>query len=123
MEWATNNPIKAGLFSFLPIIAAAGFVKGASKIAGAVGKGLGIKSFGFKGLGNIGKGWNTAEGKWQYGLDEFVGFGGSKAGPIDGAMKIIHMLMDHWCKLTPSAIPRTASILLQLYFLEVGKKK
>jgi hypothetical protein len=28
---------------------------------------------------------------------------------------------NHWCKLTPSAYPRAASVLLELYCLDVKK--
>jgi hypothetical protein len=30
---------------------------------------------------------------------------------------------NHYCKLTPSAVPRLASILLELHFLDIGKAK
>jgi len=88
-------------------------VRGVGKMVGLVEKGDGVgekmrKKFGGK-------------GEWGYGLDDFKGFAGSKGGPLDGILKIIHMLVNHWCKLTPSAVPRVASIIMELYFLD-GKK-
>ncbi|TVY93409.1 hypothetical protein LAWI1_G004776, partial [Lachnellula willkommii] len=50
--------------------------------------------------------------------DHFVGFGGSKGGPMEGMLKILQMLVNHYCKLSPSMVPRLGSILLEVYFLE-----
>ncbi|CZR56781.1 uncharacterized protein PAC_06670 [Phialocephala subalpina] len=127
LRWAQKNPIKAGLASFLPLLAGAGLVKGAKalglgKLLGEIGwvKGLGA-AMGMVGGGIIegmggGKArWEEAVGKgkdakgkiekevekgaekleegkeWGYGLDHFVGFGGTKKGPLDGIMKILLM--------------------------------
>jgi len=121
MRWAKTNPIKAGFLTFLPVMAGVGVVK----LAKTLGRGLGIleKGYGRTKLDKgIGKGaGKEAERVWGWGLDEFKGFGGSKAGPLDGIIKIVQMLVNHWCKLTPSAIPRTASILMELYFLDIKK--
>lgn len=56
--------------------------------------------------------------EWGYGMDHFKGFAGSKGSPIEGFLKVMQMAVNHYCKLTPSAVPRAASILLELYFLE-----
>lgn len=60
----------------------------------------------------------AAQEEWGYGIDDFKGFAGSKGGPVQGFMKIMQMMVNHYGKLTPSAVPRAASLLLELYFLE-----
>ena len=67
MKWSKGNPIKAGLLTFIPIVAGAGIVKIRKKLGG--------------------------KGEWGYGLDDFKGFAGSKGGPLEGVLKIIHMLV------------------------------
>ncbi|KAM3084319.1 hypothetical protein ACMFMG_001577 [Clarireedia jacksonii] len=52
---------------------------------------------------------------------DFEGFAGTNGGPLDGILRIIHMMMNHYCRLSPSSIPRAASILLELYFLDVKR--
>jgi len=109
-EWARENPIKTGLLSIVPVVAGAGLWK--------LGKAT------FKGVRGLWQGKMGKDGdKWAYGLEDFKGFAGSKAGPLDGFLKVIHMLMNHWCKLTPSSIPRVSSIMLELYFLEPWEKR
>ncbi|KAE9364383.1 hypothetical protein N431DRAFT_488952 [Stipitochalara longipes BDJ] len=120
MKWSSTNPIKAGLLTFIPVLAVAGVVKAAKGIgklfggaAGGAGKAAGLKAA-----------EKQAKKEWGYGLDEFVGFAGAKTmHPMGGLLKTVQMLVNHYCKLTPSSVPRLASILLELYFLDVGKAK
>jgi hypothetical protein len=81
MKWSKGNPIKAGLLTFIPIVAGAGIVK----MVGLVEKGDGVGEKMRKKLGG--------KGEWGYGLDDFKGFAGSKGGPLEGVLKIIHMLV------------------------------
>jgi hypothetical protein len=32
-----------------------------------------------------------ANSEWGYGLDEFIGFAGTKAGPLEGFLKVMHL--------------------------------
>ncbi|KAE8443649.1 hypothetical protein EG329_001507 [Mollisiaceae sp. DMI_Dod_QoI] len=121
MKWAQKNPIKAGLATFIPILAGAGMVRagkalglgkafsGLTGVLGMVGGGLmegmgggkppGSGKEGLKGM--EGKGGGIAKGlekevekekkEWGWGMDHFVGFGGTKAGPLDGIMKVLLM--------------------------------
>ena len=89
MKWSSGNPIKAGLLTFIPVLAAAGVVKAAKGIgklfgggAGELGKAAGLKAA-----------EKQAKKEWGYGLDEFVGFAGAKAAhPMGGVLKIAQML-------------------------------
>ncbi|KAH7324106.1 hypothetical protein BKA65DRAFT_80403 [Rhexocercosporidium sp. MPI-PUGE-AT-0058] len=112
MRWCKRNPITAGLLTFIPVLAGAGMVR--------VVKGLGIGDM-FKkmGAGQMKKG--EAKEEWDWGMDQFAGFGGSKGGPLEGILKILQMGVNHYCRLTSSAVPRLASIILELYFLEIKK--
>jgi hypothetical protein len=88
MKWSKSNPMKAGLLTFVPIVAGAGIVKmvrGVGKMVGLVEKGDGAGEKMRKKLGG--------KGEWGYGLDDFKGFAGSKGGPLEGVLKIIHMLV------------------------------
>jgi hypothetical protein len=31
--------------------------------------------------------------EWGYGMDDFIGFGGTKGGPIEGFLKVMQMMM------------------------------
>ncbi|KAL2062577.1 hypothetical protein VTL71DRAFT_5649 [Oculimacula yallundae] len=112
MRWCKRNPITAGLLTFIPVLAGAGVVR--------VVKSLGIGNM-FKkmGAGQTKKG--EAKKEWGWGMDQFASFGGSKGGPLEGILKILQMGINHYCRLTPSSVPRLASIILELYFLEVKK--
>jgi hypothetical protein len=88
MKWSKGNPIKAGFLTFIPIVAGAGIVKmarGVGKMVGLVEKGDGVGEKMRKKLGG--------KGEWGYGLDDFKGFAGSKGGPLEGVLKLIHMLV------------------------------
>ncbi|KUJ17291.1 uncharacterized protein LY89DRAFT_684374 [Mollisia scopiformis] len=136
VKWAQKNPIKAGLASFLPVLAGAGLIRagkalglgpafaGVAKLLSGLMEGMG----GGKAPGSGDESGRVAKGvekevkkEWGWGMDHFVGFGGTKKGPLDGIMKVALMGVNHYCKLTPSAVPRAASILLELYFLEAKK--
>ncbi|EPE24871.1 hypothetical protein GLAREA_11452 [Glarea lozoyensis ATCC 20868] len=86
---------------------------GLQKVLGKLEKGMGG---GVPGEKRVKK--EAKKGEWGWGLDHFVGFGGTKGGPLDGIMKVLQMFMNHYARLTPSAVPRAACILLELYFLE-----
>jgi len=151
-----------GLLTFIPVLLGAGLVRTVKGIKHLLtGKEAGGKE------GKLGKDMRVEakkmEKKWHEEVfQDFKGFGGSKAGPLDGLLKIVHMLVyvtcfplfqtaishlssptfilptpdqlvnmfpktniplrNHWCKLSPSAGPRAASILLELYFLDVKKQ-
>lgn len=51
-------------------------------------------------------------------FDEFQGFGGTRGGAVQGGLRILQMLCNHWCRLSASGVPRTMAILLDVYFLE-----
>jgi hypothetical protein len=102
VQWAKKNPIKAGIATFLPVMLGAGLVRGAKalglhfnfgplgKVAGKLEKGMG----GGPGAAAAKAAEKKAEKKaWGYGLDHFVGFGGTKGGPLDGAMKVLQMYL------------------------------
>jgi len=114
--------MKMGLMTFIPVLLGAGLVKTVKGVKHLLtGKGAGGKE------GKLGKDMRgeakKMEKKWHEEIfQDFKGFGGSKAGPLDGLLKIVHMLVNHWCKLSPSAGPRAASILLELYFLDIKKQ-
>ncbi|KAH9206544.1 hypothetical protein DL95DRAFT_396835 [Leptodontidium sp. 2 PMI_412] len=112
MKWCKRNPITAGLLTFIPVLAGAGMVR--------VVKSLGVGNI-FKkmGAGQMKKG--EAKKEWDWGMDQFVGFGGTKGGPLEGILKILQMGVNQYCRLTSSAVPRLASIILELYFLEIKK--
>lgn len=90
MQWSSKNPIKAGMLTFIPVLATAGIVRAAKGVR---------KLFGGE-MGGVGKagGLKTAEKQvkkeWGYGLDDFVAFGGAKGGhPISGLLRILQMLV------------------------------
>jgi hypothetical protein len=107
VKWCRNNPIKAGLLTFIPVLAGAGMVKmftSAAKVLGVAGIAIMEGMGGGRTPGN----WegkkeaakdaakdveNAAEKEWGYGLDEFKGFAGSKAGPVEGFMKVMQMMV------------------------------
>ncbi|KAK0130241.1 hypothetical protein ONS96_000764 [Cadophora gregata f. sp. sojae] len=112
MRWCNRHPIAAGFLTFIPVLAGAGIVRAA--------KGLKIREMLKRmGAGQTKKG--EAEKDWAWGMDQFVGFGGSKGGPLEGILKILQMGINHYCRLTASSVPRLASIILELYFLEIKK--
>lgn len=93
--WGKENPIKAGLLTFVPVLALAGVTRMAKDIGKFLGKGKinvdnvvkqsrksGASARKMKSEGKKGKGW---------GLDAFVDFNGSKGGPMDGILKILQM--------------------------------
>lgn len=95
MRWARKNPIKAGLLTFLPFAAAAvvsrlaGVIgKASAPLVGAMMQGLGGKKRGKGGEKGLKEGENA---KWGYGMDHFDGFEGSKGGPINGLLKMVHL--------------------------------
>jgi hypothetical protein len=93
MRWSKRNPIKAGLASFIPVMLGAGAVKAFSGLSGVTKTVLSKLEMGMGG-GKPGQKRKPAEKKeWGWGLDHFVGFGGTKGGPLDGAMKVLQMFM------------------------------
>jgi hypothetical protein len=84
MQWSKKNTIGAGLITFVPVLGAASWVKmskGPGKFIG--GENTGTYRF-------IGKS-SGGERIWGWGLDEFVGFNGSRGGPLDGMLKVFQM--------------------------------
>ncbi|PBP27568.1 hypothetical protein BUE80_DR001382 [Diplocarpon rosae] len=115
-KWCKRNPIKAGVLSCVPVIAGAGLVRTINFLG--LGKRIGDL---FKRMGGGQKKKGEEDREWHMGMDQFAGFGGSKGGPLEGILKILQMGINHYCRLTSSAVPRFASILLELYFLEAKK--
>ncbi|RDW85823.1 hypothetical protein BP5796_04148 [Coleophoma crateriformis] len=117
VRYARRHPFKAGLLSLLPIVALGGLMKGLVK----AGEGLigWIEDSKRRRVEREGKEDDKLDASSIFG--QFSKFAGSKSGPLDGVLKVIQLLINHWCKLTPSPLPRTASILMELYFLEPWK--
>jgi hypothetical protein len=86
MRWPKKNTVKSGLITFVPVLSAAGWVK-MFKAPRKLGGGENTRTNRF-----IEKG---SEGRkiWGWGLDEFVGFNGTKGGPLDGMLKVFQMWM------------------------------
>ena len=84
MRWCKRNPMTAGLLTFIPVLAGAGMVRAVRSL----GIGAMLKKMG---AGQTKKG--EAEREWGWGMDQFVGFGGSKGGPLEGMLKILQMGM------------------------------
>ena len=87
--------MKAGIAAFVPLLAVAGFAKA---VHGIVALGSELLSGGLD-EHESGKGEEEEEeGKkekkiYGWGMDHFVGFGGSKGGPVEGMLKILQMLV------------------------------
>ncbi|TVY44110.1 hypothetical protein LSUB1_G001901, partial [Lachnellula subtilissima] len=122
IRWAKEHPVKAGLAAFVPLVAAAGFAKAVHGIIALGGELLGRETDehegGKEGNDEDEKGKEKPKKVYGWGLDHFVGFGGSKGGPMEGMLKILQMLVNHYCKLSPSMVPRLGSLLLEVYFLD-----
>ncbi len=100
MKWCKANPIKAGLFTFLPVLAGVGvakFLKGLSGLGKDIMEGMGggpfpdrkaakdkLEKEGLKIEKEVGK-------EWGWGLDHFKGFAGSKGHPFDGILRMLQM--------------------------------
>lgn len=74
------------MLSFIPVLAGAGLVRTANNLG--IGEGI-RKMFKSIGAGQTKKG--QAAGEWDWGMDQFAGFGGSKGGPLEGILKILQM--------------------------------
>ncbi|TVY44227.1 hypothetical protein LOCC1_G004429 [Lachnellula occidentalis] len=104
ITWAKENPVKAGLAAFVPLVAVAGVAKAVHGLVAIGGELLGRKMDEHEG-GKAGdeeeedgkeeRGEEKEKPKKVYGwgLDHFVGFGGSKGGPMEGMLKILQMFM------------------------------
>ena len=103
--WTKKNPITAGLLTFVPVVAIAAvakLVKGVGKMTGLVEKGhpKPVRTQSSRNVDGEAKRnvrWQEDEkeegGGGRWGLDEFKGFAGSKGGPFEGIMKMLHMLV------------------------------
>lgn len=101
IRWAKKNPVKAGIATFVPLVALAGFAKAVHGVV-RLGSEL-LSSIDEDRIGGKDNGKDDdedEEGKkekekkvYGWGMDHFVGFGGSKGGPVDGMMKILQMLV------------------------------
>ncbi|KAI1002243.1 hypothetical protein K3495_g5958 [Podosphaera aphanis] len=112
LRWIRRHPVAATMLSIVPVLVAATAFKGLKKLV-AVMRSLGSRRH---------KGGDKKSQKWGYGFDDFANFAGSEGGPLEGLLMILRMAIDHYCRLTHSAIPRAASILLHLYFIQPSKK-
>ncbi|PQE33680.1 hypothetical protein CJF32_00010853 [Rutstroemia sp. NJR-2017a WRK4] len=133
ISWIRNNPIKFGLLAFLPFLFGAGIwktIKGVKHLFDHLiknkwkkkGERLQLRDEWKEELKEGSKKAKKAVRKWHEDIfGDFKGFAGSNGGPLDGVLKIIQMMMNHYCRLTPSALPRAAAILLELYFIDVKK--
>ncbi len=80
MNWASDNPVKAGLLSFLPVAAGVGLFKGVAALGKLVGGGKEAKGKKSKTWGEaLTMGKNTCG---ELGMDHFIKFAGTKAGPL-----------------------------------------
>ncbi|CAL3970076.1 unnamed protein product [Diplocarpon coronariae] len=116
LKWCKRNPIKAGMLSFVPVLAGARLVRTVSLLG--IGQRIGDL---FKRMGGGQKKKGDEDKEWHMGMDQFAGFGGSKGGPLEGILKIFQMGMNQYCRLSSSAVPRFVSILLEIYFLEAKR--
>lgn len=101
IRWAKQNPVKAGLAAFVPLVAVAGFAKAVHGIVALGGELLGRRADEHEDgkAGDVDE--EEEEGKekekpkkvYGWGMDHFVGFGGSKGGPLEGMLKILQMLV------------------------------
>ncbi len=90
MQWSSKNPIKAGMLTFIPVLATAGIVRAAK----GVGKLFGGEKGGVGKAGALKGAEKQVKKEWGYGLDEFVGFAGAKGGhPVSGLLRILQMLV------------------------------
>jgi len=93
--WAKENPIKAGLITFVPVLALAGATRMLGGIGRVFGKGKKRVEEVVKDSRSRAKEGKAAkkDGKqlWGWGLDHLVGFNCSRGGPLDGALKILQM--------------------------------
>ncbi|APA13549.1 hypothetical protein sscle_11g083190 [Sclerotinia sclerotiorum 1980 UF-70] len=119
-SWTRANPIKAGLLSFIPVLLGAGIVKTVKGVKYFLGRGADKVKEKKNKLGKGIQDARKAQRKWvEDVLGDFRGFAGAKGGPFNGILRIVHMLLNHYCRLSPSNYPRAASILLELYFLDL----
>jgi hypothetical protein len=98
-----RHPILFGLATFLPVMAIAIGVNVVKNIGSLFGS---SKKFG--------------AGILTDHFADFKGLAGSKS-ELHGVLKLVHMYANHWCKVSPSAWPRTLSILLEIFFMEHKK--
>lgn len=127
-----SHPVTAGLSALLPLLAGLGVYKVAKGVASLFGTSLAevegeVKDKAKEQVGSI---WRWGEvllgvgemREWWF--DEFKGFGGTKVkdGALVGFLKMLQIAVTHWCRLTSSSVPRTMSILLELYFLNAVVK-
>ncbi|ATZ57665.1 hypothetical protein BCIN_15g02160 [Botrytis cinerea B05.10] len=118
-SWMRAHPIKTGLLSFIPILLGTGLVKTVKGVKHFLGN-RASKRKEKKHEHKLEKEAKKLEKKWHEDIfGDFKGFAGTKGGPLNGILKIVHLLVNHYCRLTPSNFPRAASILLELYFLDM----
>ncbi|KAF7924429.1 uncharacterized protein EAE98_007480 [Botrytis deweyae] len=118
-SWIRANPIKTGLLSFIPILLGTGVVKTVKGVKHFLGN-RASKRNEKKHEHKLEKEAKKLEKKWHEDIfGDFKGFAGTTGGPLNGILKIVHLLVNHYCRLTPSNFPRAASILLELYFLDM----
>ncbi|KAF7936948.1 hypothetical protein BELL_0098g00100 [Botrytis elliptica] len=118
-SWIRANPIKTGLLSFIPILLGTGVVKTVKGVKHFLGN-RASKRKEKKHEHKLEKEAKKLEKKWHEDIfGDFKGFAGTTGGPLNGILKIVHLLVNHYCRLTPSNFPRAASILLELYFLDM----
>jgi hypothetical protein len=94
-DWAQENPIKAGLLTFVPVMAFAGMTRMWIGLGKMLGKGKTgadrLVRDSRKSGERSAKARKAGKRSWGYGLDNFVGFNGSKGGPLDGVLKLLQM--------------------------------
>lgn len=111
LSYARKHPIQMAFMSCFPLLALGGIARGLWKKATEFG-------------GIIRDTWRAdrdGEGDPEDVCYHFRRFAGTKAGAVDGFLKLLQMLINHWCRLTPSNYPRLVSLGLELYFLEPWK--
>lgn len=89
IRWGRASPLKLGLLTFLPILLSAGVIKTVRSLKRMM-VGAGVKGK----IGKKGQQMRKEAKKWHEDVfRDFKEFGGSKAGPLDGVLKILQMLM------------------------------
>ncbi|ESZ92000.1 hypothetical protein SBOR_7615 [Sclerotinia borealis F-4128] len=96
LTWIRHNPIKTSLLTFIPLLLGAGVVKtvrGVKRFLGTRASKNKERKRKHK-LGGLRNDAKKMEKKWHEEVfGDFKGFAGSKGGPLDGFLKIMHMLV------------------------------
>lgn len=92
IAWSKAHPILAGLVTFIPVLTVAGIMR---LVRGGKKKQSTARKFSGAGLaGKLEEALTGKDGKGAgLGFDEFRGFGGTKAGAVEGVLKTLQLLV------------------------------